>query len=85
LTGFALPFKILSWLSVAGLLVGWSTLTAGYLGVLERELGPLYGFGFGGAILFGMLAFSPLGVLRCSLSVSTLLVTLYFAAGGASC
>jgi hypothetical protein len=85
LTGAAWPFRILTWIAFAGLIIGWVALAAMSGGVQYRPLESFWTLGHAAAILLGLISFSPLGLLSCTFAVLTFLTTIFLTLGGASC
>ena len=85
LTGAAWPFRIFTWLSLAGLITGWVAMAAMSAGFLGRGIEPFWVAGHGVAVALGMVSFSPLGLLSTVLAVLTFFTVLFLSAGGASC
>lgn len=83
--GSSPTLRILAWLAVSGLLLGWVCFALMVVGFPHRSLGAWWAIAHLGAFVLGLSSCCALGGISAASVLLTFLYALLFAGGGASC
>ena len=83
--GSSPALRVLAWLAVSSLLIGWLLFALMLFGFHHRYLDDWWMTALFCAFVFGISSFCPLGGFSAASAVLTMLGLLIFAGGGASC